>query len=112
MIVSLLLIMGTFSKSVLAVIKRAEAQESMLERVITLFVPLVMPDHLLFLDEDLKATVHAVVVFAIHHVLAMGALTVLKTTKPIIQRSCVMRCVYSKHLMTLAYSTLHTEVCS
>jgi hypothetical protein len=23
-----------------------------------------------------------------------------------------MRCVYSKHLMTLAYSTLHTEVCS
>lgn len=53
------------------------AHEAVLERLVALLVPLEVPDHLLFLDEDSTAAVEAVEVLATAEVLAVGTAALL-----------------------------------
>ena len=62
---SLFPVVSAVSEVITTVITWRVPHESMLERLIPLFVPLEVSDHLLFLDEDSGVTVEAVEVFSI-----------------------------------------------
>lgn len=68
MVMCLFSIMGTLSKPLEAIIHGTETQESVLERLFALTMPLVVSNHFLFFDKHLETAVNAVVVFPVAQV--------------------------------------------
>ena len=71
MIMSLFPVVGAVAKPFCTVIHWTESKEAVLQGLLTLSVPLIMPYHLLLLNKHLEATVDAVIVFTIAQILAM-----------------------------------------
>ena len=71
MIMSLSTIMGTGTEPLCTVVQWTKPQKPMGERLLPLPMPLVMPNHLLLLDEDMKVAVNTMIVFLIIEIKAV-----------------------------------------
>lgn len=78
--------MCTWTKSLGTIIKGTESQETMRQGLLPLSMPLVMANHLLFLEKDMEVTINTVIMFLIVEVQTMFATTLVPIVIPEMKR--------------------------
>lgn len=68
MIMGLLVIVRATMVSIIAIVTRRVAHKAMLQRLVAFLVPLEVPYHILFLDENTLVAIMAVKVFPIENI--------------------------------------------
>lgn len=82
MIMCLSPIVSTRTEPLCTVVQWTEPEETVSQRLLPLTMPLVMTNHLLFLDEDMEVAVDAVVVFLIAEIQTVFAAALVPIVVP------------------------------